>query len=468
MTQSDNSASSAAGGQVALWRQLQQVAQVVQRIHAGATSAAALEQVPAALRPGVQALAYEVLRGWGIGQWLRAQLVPRQPAPLLDALLSSALALAWRAGEAGAQAMYSDFTLVNQTVEAAKRHPQLRHQGGMVNAVLRRYLREQADLRARCEQDSPQHDPALRNVPRWWLQQLQQDHGDAVAARIVRQGLQAAPMTLRVHAGHMTAADYLQQHLLPAGLEGVLNGLYGVTLHKAVPVQLLPGFAEGWVSVQDGAAQLAAPLLLQGLPQDRPLRVLDACAAPGGKTAHLLELGAHQVTALEVDPARCERIHDNLRRLGLQAQVIATDAADTARWWDGQPFDGILLDAPCTASGIVRRHPDVPWLRRKQDIAQLAAQQKRLLQALWPLLRPGGRLLYCTCSVFKQEGEQQAQAFAHVHPDAQRLPAPGHLLPIDNKCVSDSRQNGTLGAEFADVGLPDHDGFFYALYAKRP
>lgn len=456
-----------------LWQQLQQVALVVQQVQAGASTASALEQVPAGLRPGVQALVYQVLRGLGIGRWLREQLVPKKPAPLLDALLTSALVLAWRAapaGEAEPDAGYTDFTLVNQAVEVAKRHARLRHQGALVNAVLRRFLRERTALMAACAVASPEQDPELLNLPHWWWQRLQQDYG-AQARKVVHQGLRPAPLTLRVNARHLTAADYLEQHLRPAGIEGMLNGAHGVTLAHPCPVQHLPGFAEGWISVQDAAAQLAAPLLLQTLPAPaaRPLRVLDACAAPGGKTAHLLELSNHAVTALDVDPVRCRRIHDNLQRLGLQATVLAADAGAPASWWDGQPFDAILLDAPCTASGIVRRHPDVPWLRRAQDVPQLAAQQQRLLEALWPLLAPGGRLLYCTCSVFREEGAAQIAGLLQRHPDASELPAPGHMLPTHHTPISGVGENGALTTPAASSRFPiDHDGFFHALLAKHP
>jgi len=219
----------------------------------------------------------------------------------------------------------------------------------------------------------------------------------------------------------------------------------------------LPGFASGRVSVQDSAAQMAAPLLLGHVPAHQMHRVLDACAAPGGKTGHLLELGVPHVTALDVDSARCERIGQNLARLGLQAEVIAADAARPDLWWDGQLFDAILLDAPCSASGIVRRHPDVRWLRRETDIAQLGAIQARLLKVLWPLLRPGGRLLYCTCSVFKAEGQDQAQTFLAHNTNAVLLPSPGHLMP------------GTGANEGAVPDNPngDHDGFYFALFEKR-
>ena len=224
-----------------------------------------------------------------------------------------------------------------------------------------------------------------------------------------------------------------------------------------VPVQHLPGFADGWVSVQDAAAQLAAPLLLGGLPICGDLRILDACAAPGGKTGHLLELTDSLVVALEVDHRRAERIYQNLARLGLEAAVLTADAARPQEWWDGQLFDAILLDAPCTASGIVRRHPDVRWLRRESDIAQLAQLQKNLLHALWKLLRPGGRMVYCTCSLFLAEGSDQVQTFLTHNTDALLLPSAGHLIP----------QNGAFFEGVPDNQASDYDGFYYALLQKR-
>jgi len=186
--------------------------------------------------------------------------------------------------------------------------------------------------------------------------------------------------------------------------------------------------------------------------------VLDACAAPGGKTAHLLELADLDVLALDVDPLRLARVRDTLNRLHLVAQLRAADARDTASWWDGRPFDAVLLDAPCSASGIVRRHPDVRWLRRESDVPQLAVQQATLLAALWPLVKAGGRLLYCTCSVFRDEGAHQIDAFLAHNTDARLLPSPGHLLP----------QSGRIAGGLPDNPLGEHDGFFYALLEKHP
>jgi 16S rRNA (cytosine967-C5)-methyltransferase len=263
-------------------------------------------------------------------------------------------------------------------------------------------------------------------------------------------------MTLRVNARKAAPAQYLSM-LSAAGTAASALGEQGVVLDRPRPVHEVPGFADGVVSVQDAAAQWAAPMLLRGLNiPARPLRILDACAAPGGKAAHLLELADAQVTALDIDPARCERIRETLGRLGFEARVIAGDAGQPSAWWDGQPFDAILLDAPCTASGIVRRHPDVRWLRRESDIAQLAKLQARLLAVLWPLIAPGGRLLYCTCSVFRAEGETQAQTFVAHNKDASLRPGPGHLLP----------QTGAKADGVPDNLEGDHDGFYYALFEK--
>lgn len=429
-----------------LWRQLQTSTHVLQAIRQGQSATAALAALSPALRPGVQALTFEVLRSLGRAQALRKLLAPRNPPPLVDALLCTALALLWRAQDAS----YDAHTLVNQTVETAKRTPAIKPQAAFVNACLRRFLREREVLVRQTDDDTV----ARWNHPAWWVQQVQADWPHHWSTLLAAAD-QHAPMVLRVNARHATPSQYLER-LHAAGIAGHVVGPYGVQLVSACAVGLLPGFAEGWVSVQDSAAQLAAPLLLAGLSAPDGLRVLDACAAPGGKTAHLLELSDAQVTALDVDPVRCERIHQTLQRLGLQAHVLAADAADVAAWWDGTPFDAILLDAPCSASGIVRRHPDIRWLRRATDIAQLAVIQARLLQRLWPLVKPGGRLLYCTCSIFRAEGDQQLTAFLAHHSDATLLASPGHLLPQVDAQVTPP----------ADNAVGDHDGFYYALLEK--
>jgi len=414
-------------------------------VRAGQSATAALAAVRADLRPAAQALSFHALRQLGRADALRRQLARRPPPAAADALLCTALALAWDASDAP----YEPHTLVDQTVEAAKRDAATRRQADFVNACLRRFLREREALVAATDGDPV----AVWNHPLWWIRRLQADHPQRWEA-ILAASNQPAPLTLRVNARRTNRPQVLER-FAAAGIAATPVGADGIVLAQARPVQDLPGFADGHLSVQDAAAQLAARLLLDGLPPG-PLHILDACAAPGGKTAHLLEQREADVLALDVDPARCQRIHENLARLGLQAEVRAADAAQPAQWWDGRPFDAILLDAPCTASGIVRRHPDVRWLRRESDIGQLAAQQAALLAALWPLLKPGGRLVYCTCSVFRAEGDAQIGAFVAHNSGALLQPSPGHLIP----------QTGAGPEAVRDNLDGDHDGFYYAVLHK--
>jgi len=432
---------------IPLWRQLQGAASVLQQVRTGMSGTAALASVPSELRPGVQALVFQTLRSLGRAQALRQLLAQRAPPPAADALLCTALALGWHDQDAP----YEVFTLVNQTVEAAKRSPATQAQASFINACLRRFIRERDTLVSQTDENSV----AVWNHPQWWIDRLQREW-PADWQAILAANNRHAPMTLRVNVRQSNVAAFLKK-LGASGLEATATGQFGVTLLHPCPVQDIPGFSEGEVSVQDAAAQLAAPLLLDGLASTTPLHVLDACAAPGGKTAHLLEFANCTVTALELDPLRCEKIHQTLHRLSLQANVVVADAANVSSWWDGKLFDAILLDAPCSAAGIVRRHPDIRWLRRETDIAQLAGIQSRLLKALWRTLKPGGRLLYCTCSVFKSEGAGQIEAFLARNMDANLLPSPGHLLPGDS----------APGGAVLDNLYGDHDGFYYALLEKR-
>lgn len=431
-----------------LWQLLQHTAAAVQAVGAGKSLTALLERVPPPLRPGVQALSFQVMRQLGRARALRALLASRKPPPAVDALLCSALALGWDE----AQAPYPVHTLVSQTVEAARRQRQTQAQASFINACLRRFLREREALVAKTDADLQ----AVWNHPLWWIERLQQDYPQHWQ-ELLERTRQAAPMTLRVNARRGSVAQY-QQRLQDAGLgSGLPVGPCGLQLAHALPVHQLPGFAVGDVSVQDAAAQVAAPLLLQGLPPRPGLRILDACAAPGGKTGHLLEMRPDaEVLALEIDPARCERIHQNLQRLSLSAKVLQADASEPQSWWDGRLFDAILLDAPCTASGIGRRHPDVRWLRRPEDSPQLAQTQLALLDKLWPLLAPGGRLLYCTCSLFRTEGDEVMAAFLRRNTQAHLMPSPGHLMP----------GQPPMGGALGDNPLGEHDGFYYALLEK--
>ncbi|MFG6429820.1 16S rRNA (cytosine(967)-C(5))-methyltransferase RsmB [Roseateles sp. LYH14W] len=428
-----------------LHRLLSQAADAVQGVREGKSLTELLGRVPADLRPGTQALAFTALRRLGGAEAARQQLAPKAPPPRVDALLLTALALLWPDPEPA----YTDHTLVDQAVHAAKQRAPA--SAAFINAVLRRFLRERDAIVAAAER-SPL---GAFNHPAWWIEKLRQDWPTQWQA-ILAASNRPPPMTLRVHAQRSSATDYAER-LAALGMGSRSLGAptpQALVLDKPAPVAALPGFAEGLVSVQDAAAQLAAPLLI-GTGLKPGARVLDACAAPGGKTAHLLELQPDlQLTALDADAQRLTRVQDTLNRLQQKATLKAADARQPATWWDGQPFDAILLDAPCSASGIVRRHPDVRWLRRPDDITALARIQAELLDALWPLLAPGGRLVYATCSVFRAEGQAQLDAFLQRQPDAKSHAMPGftgHLLPVAD---NGSQQQPTL------------DGFFYALITK--
>lgn len=414
-------------------------------MRAGRSLTDALDEVDAELRPGVLALASDVMRRLGTASALRARLAPRIPPPPVDALLLSALALLLP--DPSGVTPYADHTLVDQAVTAARRRTPAA--AAFVNAVLRRFVRERRPL-----MDAVLHDSvAAFNHPLWWIERVRQDW-PAQWRDLLAADDQSPPMVLRVNARRISARDYVPR-LAAHGRAAQVAGPQAVWLTTPCPVTQLPGFADGDVSVQDLAAQRAAPLLLQR-PLQRGARVLDACAAPGGKTAHLLELADLDLTALDVDGARLQRVQQNLQRLALQARLVCADARLPSAWWDGRPFDAVLLDAPCSASGVVRRHPDVRWLRRAQDLSTLARTQAELLDALWPTVAPGGVLLYVTCSIFRVEGEQQIDAFLQRHRADGALPepsAPGHLLPLP--------ENG-LDRSVPVVG----DGFFYALIRK--
>lgn len=395
-------------------------------------------QAPAQARGAIQDVAYRCMRRLGSAEALVVRLSSKRVAsPELHALLSCALALLpITPQDDPATQPYEAFTVVDQAVNAAAGDPALAHAKGMVNAILRRFLRERAELLAALKDDAF----ARWNYPLWWIDNVRGAYPHAWEA-ILAAGNLAPPLTLRVNRRHTTPTQYLER-LRAAGLGGTQIGPDAVRLARALPVAQIPGFDEGLVSVQDAAAQLAAPLL----DLADGMRVLDACAAPGGKTGHMLECAHLDLLALDSDPQRLPRIEENLARLQLQADVRAGDAA-RRDWWDGKPFDRILADVPCTASGIVRRHPDIRWLRRRGDAAQLASVAAAILDNLWPMLRPGGKLLLVTCSIWPAESELQAAGFAHRH-GAQRLAAPGQLLPVANE-------------------NEDHDGLFYALFQKR-
>lgn len=314
---------------------------------------------------------------------------------------------------------------------------------GLVNAVLRNFLRKrEAVLSAARASDTGRY-----SHPQWWIDRLRAEHPEHWRG-MLEHANGRPPLTLRVNRRRSSVADYLTR-LAGAGLEAAALGGDAIVLARAVPVERIPGFAEGIASVQDAAAQAAAPLLDAG----PGMRVLDACAAPGGKTAHLLESTEIDLLALDNDAVRLERVTANLDRLGLKARLACADAARPSEWWDGKPFERILADVPCSASGVARRHPDIKWLRRAQDIPRFAQRQGKLLDALWQLLAPGGKLLYATCSVFHEENHVQIERFLERRGDAQRLTLPAQK---------------TNAQQCAGQIIPDdkHDGFFYALLQK--
>jgi 16S rRNA (cytosine967-C5)-methyltransferase len=412
-------------------------ATAVAAVLGGASLTDALARTPQPLRPATQSVSFHVMRNLGRARAVKELLVTRQPAdPRLDALLLTAFALVLE--ETGGP--YAVHTVVDQAVEAAAADRTMSHAKGMVNGSLRRFLREREDLLTLANKQ-----PAARwNYPQWWVDRVKTDYPDSWQD-ILRAADAPAPMGLRVNRRRTTIAAQLAA-FEAAGVPAEALGDYGIVLPQPRPVHQLPGFAEGHWSVQDAGAQLAAPAL--GVRDG--MRVLDACAAPGGKTAHLLELADVDLLALDVDESRLGRVRENLDRLGLDAAMKAADVSDLDSWWDGKPFDAILADVPCTASGIVRRHPDIRWLRRPEDVKKTARLQVRIADALWQVLAPGGKLLYATCSVFAAENAAQAAAFLARHPDAKVLPAPGQLLPRAGSVP--------LSAQ--------HDGFFYSLFAK--
>ncbi len=319
---------------------------------------------------------------------------------------------------------------------------------GLVNALLRGFQRGAEQLLAQADAD-----PVARYAhPQWWLTQLQNDW-PAHWQDILDANNQRPPMTLRVNAQRGSRDDYAAQ-LLSVGIiaHPLPQAPQALTLGKPVDVAKLPGFSEGAVSVQDAAAQLAAPLL----DLAPGLRVLDACAAPGGKTAHLLESEPHlHVQALDSDAQRLTRVQETMERLQLTADLRHGDAARPQDWWDRQPFERILLDAPCSGSGVIRRHPDIKLLRTAQDIATLAQQQQCLLDALWPLLAQGGILLYATCSVLMAENQHNLARFLAAHSDAREQPIAadwGHIQTPGRQLLPG--ENGM-------------DGFYYARLMKH-
>ena len=392
-------------------------------------------KVDQAARGAIQDIAYHTMRKLGMARFLLQKLTERPPKPeILSCLLLCALALLI-SDDDKTPLRYTPFTVVNQSVNAAISIPKIAKAKGFVNAILRRFLREKESL----SQQINTNECAKWNYPAWWINRIKTTYPDHWQS-ILTVGNLPPPMTLRINSRRTSLKSYmalLKTHNIAADMIGP----YAIRLMHPTTVDKIPGFMEGLVSVQDYAAQLAAPLL--NLKDG--MRVLDACAAPGGKSAHMLELANIHLTALDSEEKRLSMIHDNLERLGLFANIQQGDATQSD-WWDGKLYDCILADVPCSASGVIRRHPDIRWLRRPEDSRKLAQLSCQILTNLWPKLKKGGKLLFATCSIWPEESTQQAEFFAFTQ-KAQRLDAFGQLLPTFN-------------------GLNDHDGLFYALFQK--
>jgi len=392
----------------------------------------------------VQELAYGTLRRWGELDAIVERLAAK---PIADPLLRMLIAVALY------QIDYTrapPFAIVDRAVAAAGSgvRPAAK---ALVNALLRRYLRERDAIR----RAALTTDVARYSYPKWWIERIRGDYADEWQA-VLDAGNARAPLTLRVNR-RATTQEALAQRFANAGIAAEPIGDAALILREPRPVADLPGFAEGAFSVQDLAAQLAAPFL----DVRDGMRVLDACAAPGGKTAHLLELADADVLALDIDAGRLARIRENVERLRLPdhgVRYVEGDAGDPQPWFDGTRFDRILLDAPCTASGIVRRHPDAKWRHREGDVERFARTQARLLDACWPLLLPGGKLLYATCSVFAAENTARVEGFVARHADALR-----ETLSFASPAT---HRNGQL-LPSPEGARHNQDGFFYALLRKR-
>jgi 16S rRNA (cytosine967-C5)-methyltransferase len=391
-------------------------------------------------------LCYGTLRRhWRLQFWI-AQLLDR-PLKRKDNVINALLAIGLYQLT---DTRIPDHAVVSQTVEASRllRRPKL---AGLLNAVMRRFLRENVAV---AEPDDPE---ALYDHPQWLIDAIAADwpaHSEAILAA----NNSRAPMWLRVDTSRATAGSYLEQLQAIGVAAEASDAIEGaVKLAEPVSVDALPGFSDGLVSVQDAAAQLAAPWLLAGGYG----RVLDACAAPGGKSGHLLELAGSEIdlTCVDSDAERLKTVESNLGRLRRSATLVCADASKPQTWWDGGVFDAILLDAPCSATGVIRRHPDIKLLRRASDIGSLASLQRSLLESLWPLLAPGGRMLYVTCSVLAAENDEVVSPFIEATADAREDDA------LQNNNIRDVMQRKACGFQVLP-GTAEMDGFYYACLEK--
>jgi 16S rRNA (cytosine967-C5)-methyltransferase len=420
-------------------------AQALARIVAGESLRAAFSAASAKLHDARDRALLSSLLHEGARWWLRYDAAANAllEHPLRDPQLQALLVL----GIVQLDVLrMPEYAAVAATVEAARalRKPKF---AGLINAILRRWLREREVLIAKLDTEI-----VTRSAhPKWLIDAIDADCSADAAALLAANNAQA-PLWLRVNR-RRASRDELRDRLAQAGYAArVVDELdCALVLDDSTDITRLPGYAEGHFSVQDGAAQHAAALLVLRDGQ----RVLDACAAPGGKSAHILETANVRLVALDRDPQRLPRVRENLARLGLIAQVLAGDAATPSAWWDGVGFDRILLDAPCSATGIIRRQPDIKLHRRATDLAALVATQSRLLAALWPLLAPGGRLVYATCSVLADENARQISRFAAGRQDAK----------LQDVMLAGWHRTAAGGAQNLP-GERNMDGFFYAVLEK--
>ncbi len=385
-------------------------------------------------RGAIQDIVYGVLRYLGQLEGVLSQLVKR---PLSDKRLRNLLLVSLY------QLHYSkspDYAIVDCAVATTRKLTKNKGSAGLVNAILRNFLRNDTALLDLANA----HETGRFSHPQWWIDKLRYQYPQQYEAILLANN-HHPPMTLRVNRHKTSVIDY-QALLNRCEIESCQVWDNALMLSKPVPTQKLPMFEQGYVSIQDAGAQLAAPFL----DIRDGMTVLDACAAPGGKSTHLMEVANIQLTVLDNDQQRLDRVSENFKRLGIEPfQQVCGDAALPSSWWDGKRFDRILADVPCSASGVVGRHPDIKWLRRITDLATFANMQQNILDALWPLLKSEGKLLYVTCSVFFEENGQQVTNFLDKHPDAR-------LLPI----VHNEVNNGQL------IPNSSHDGFYYASFYK--
>lgn len=423
---------------------------VVERVLSGATLPAALEAVapPESASRGrrralVQELCFGTLRRWGLLDALVRRLAAKPIAdPALHCLVAVAIYQLL-------QTRAPPFAVVDHAVNAASMlaRPAAK---ALVNAILRRFLREREALL-----ESVRAEPVARwSHPQWWIDRVEREYPGAWQD-VLAAGNTHAPLTLRVNRRLASREECLAQ-FREAGIAAIPAGENAIIVDPPLSVRALPGFDTGAFSVQDLGAQLAAPLLSPIAGE----RVLDACAAPGGKSTHLIELADIDLVAVDNDRDRLARVDENLKRLrcdSSRVQVVLGDAGTPEAWWDGRPFDRILADVPCTAAGVVRRHPDIKWLRRETDIESFARQQSRLLDALWGCLAKGGVLLYATCSIFEAENEARIATFLDRHGDALR-----ETLTFP----PDAARRGAQLLPSLPGASHNQDGYFYALLRK--